>query len=79
MRSQYGSGRICLIEWVVNEGDRRYNSGMSPQDLLNRLHDVPFKPFRVRLTNNTVIDITDPGLVVVGPTSAVIADPDGEG
>jgi hypothetical protein len=45
---------------------------MSPQDLLNRLHDVPFKPFRVRLTNNTVIDITDPGLVVVGPTSAVM-------
>jgi hypothetical protein len=47
-------------------------SVMSPQDLLNRLHDEPFKRFRVRLTNNTTIDITDPGLVIVGPTSAVM-------
>ena len=45
---------------------------MSPQGLLNRLHDEPFKPFRVRLTNNTTIDITDPGLVIVGPTGAVM-------
>jgi hypothetical protein len=45
---------------------------MSPQDLLNRLHDEPFRPFRVRLTNNTTIDVADPGLVVVGPTSAVM-------
>ena len=45
---------------------------MSPQDLLNRLHDEPFKPFRVRLSNNTTIDITDAGLVIVGPTSAVM-------
>jgi hypothetical protein len=45
---------------------------MSPTDLLNRLHDEPFKAFRVRLSNNTTIDITDPGLVIVGPTSAVM-------
>ena len=45
---------------------------MSPHDLLNRLHDEPFKPFRVRLTNNTTIDVSDPGLVIVGPTSAVM-------
>ena len=45
---------------------------MSPRDLLNRLHDEPFRPFRVRLTNNTTIDIPDPGLVIVGPTSAVM-------
>jgi hypothetical protein len=45
---------------------------MSPQDLLNRLHDAPFKPFRVRLSNNTTIDVIDPGVVIVGPTSAVM-------
>jgi hypothetical protein len=45
---------------------------MSPQDLLNRLHDEPFKPFRVRWMNNTTIDITEPGLAIVGPTSAVM-------
>jgi hypothetical protein len=45
---------------------------MSPQDLLNRLHDEPFKPFRVRLTNDSTIDVHEPGLVIVGPTSAVM-------
>ncbi|HET6247948.1 MAG TPA: hypothetical protein VFE47_09655 [Tepidisphaeraceae bacterium] len=45
---------------------------MSPRDLLNRLHDEPFKPFRVRLTNNSTIDIPEAGLVVVGPTSAIM-------
>ena len=45
---------------------------MSPHDLLNRLHDQPFRPFRVKLSNSTTIDITDPGLVIVGPTSAVM-------
>jgi len=49
-----------------------YNALMSPHDLLNRLHDEPFKPFQVRLTNNTTIDITGMGLVIVGPTSAVM-------
>jgi hypothetical protein len=45
---------------------------MGPHDLLNRLHDEPFKPFRVRLTNNSTIDITQSGLVIVGPTSAIM-------
>ena len=45
---------------------------MSPQGLLNRLHDAPFKPFRVKLSNSTAIDITEPGLVVVGPRSAIM-------
>src|SRR5271154_6994656 len=47
-------------------------STVSPHDLLNRLHDEPFKPFRVRLSNNTTLDIADPGLVIVGPTSAIM-------
>lgn len=45
---------------------------MSPQDLVNRLHDEPFKPFRVRLSNASTIDVLDPGSVVVGPTSAIM-------
>lgn len=45
---------------------------MSPRDLLNRLHDEPFRPFRVKLSNSTTIDVTDAGLVIVGPTSAVM-------
>ena len=45
---------------------------MSPVDLMAKLHDEPFKPFRVRLSNNNVIDVLDAGSVVVGPTSAIM-------
>ena len=45
---------------------------MTDRDLLNKLHDEPFQPFRTRLSNNTTIDVLDPGTVVVGPTSAIM-------
>ena len=45
---------------------------MSPRDLLKKLHDEPFKPFRVRLSNNATLDVLDAGSVVVGPTSAIM-------
>jgi hypothetical protein len=45
---------------------------MSPNDLVSKLHDEPFKPFRVRLSNQSTVDILDPGSVVVGPTSAIV-------
>jgi hypothetical protein len=46
---------------------------MNYLDLHRRLHDFPFTPFRIRLVNNTVIDVHEPGLVIVGETSAVVA------
>ena len=45
---------------------------MAPQDLVNKLHDEPFKPFRVRLSNASTIDVLDAGSVIVGPTSAIM-------
>jgi len=45
---------------------------MSPQDLIGKLHDHPFRPFRARLSNNSTIDVLDSGSVVVGPTSAIM-------
>ena len=45
---------------------------MGPQDLMAKLHDAPFKPFRVRLSNSGAVDVLDPGSVVVGPTSAIM-------
>ena len=45
---------------------------MTSRDLLNKLHDQPFQPFRVRLTNNSTMDVLNPGTVVVGPTSAIM-------
>lgn len=45
---------------------------MTDRDLLNKLHDKPFQPFRVRLSNSSTMDVLDPGTVVVGPTSAIM-------
>ncbi len=45
---------------------------MAPRDLLGKLHDQPFKPFRLRLVNNTTYDITEPWMILVGETSAVV-------
>lgn len=47
-------------------------SRMSNHDLLHRLSDVPFKPFRLKLSNSTAIDVTEPGSVIVGDNSAVL-------
>ena len=46
---------------------------MTSKDLIRRLDDVPFKPFRMRMVTNTVYDVFDPGMVIVGDTSAVVA------
>jgi hypothetical protein len=45
---------------------------MSNHDLLRKLGDVPFKPFRLKLSNNTAIDVLESGSVIVGDTSAVL-------
>jgi hypothetical protein len=45
---------------------------MTYRDLTRRLHDMPFKPFRIRMVNNTVYDILDPGMIIVGESSAVV-------
>ena len=45
---------------------------MRARDLLNKLHDEPFQPFRVRLSNNSTIDVLNPNTVVVGPSSAIM-------
>ena len=42
-------------------------------DLQQRLHDHPFKPFRIRMVNNSVYDIKSPWMVMVGESSAMIA------
>lgn len=46
---------------------------MTHHDLLRKLDDQPFRPFRIRLVNKTTYDVVDPGMVIVGDSSAVIA------
>lgn len=45
---------------------------MRTADLLDRFYDRPFKPFRIHLTDGTVYDVLEPGMVIVGPSSAVL-------
>ena len=45
---------------------------MTYHDLARKLSDVPFKPFRFRLSNSTTIDIREPGSVIIGESSAVV-------
>lgn len=45
---------------------------MNYADLYRKLRDHPFKPFRIRLVNNTTYDIREPWMVIAGDTSAVI-------
>ena len=45
---------------------------IGPLDLLNRLEDRPFKPFRIHLSDGTALDVPDPGMVIVGRNIAVV-------
>ncbi len=45
---------------------------MKPGDILDRLHDNPFRPFRIHLSDGSRLDVTNAGLIMVGESSAVL-------
>lgn len=45
---------------------------MRPADLIRRLEDQPFQPFRIHLADRTTIDVTKPTRVMVGVSTAVL-------
>lgn len=45
---------------------------MTYVDLQQKLHDRPFRPFRIRLVNNTVYDVLMPWMIIIGDSSAVV-------
>jgi hypothetical protein len=49
-----------------------YSCDMTPAALLSRLGDRPFRPFRVHMSDGTVLEVTQPGMFIVGETSAVL-------
>lgn len=55
--------------------------GMDPTPINELLESDPFTPFRLKLSNQEVIviDVTNPGLVVVTKRHMFIANPDREG
>lgn len=49
---------------------------MPPADLLNRLRNRPFEPFRIVTSDGVTYDIRHPELVMVTVGSAVVGYPD---
>jgi len=45
---------------------------MRPIDLQKRLEDQPFRPFRIHLTDGTLIDVREPRMVIIGIATAVL-------
>ena len=45
---------------------------MRAKDLLNRVNDRPFRGFRIHLSDGTAIPVTGPGMLIVGPSTAVL-------
>jgi hypothetical protein len=45
---------------------------MRAANLLDRLNDRPFKPFRIHISDGSRLDIVEPGMVIVGETTAVL-------
>ncbi|RIK62412.1 MAG: hypothetical protein DCC65_17610 [Planctomycetota bacterium] len=45
---------------------------MRAEDLLDRLEDRPFKPFRIHLSDGTMLTVPNAGMVIVGRSSVVL-------
>lgn len=45
---------------------------MRPDDLMAKLQDRPFHPFRIHMSDGTIISVTTPELVMVGTATAVL-------
>ncbi len=45
---------------------------MRPEDLLNRVSDQPFKPFRIHMSDGSRLDVSEPGMLIVGESAAVV-------
>ena len=39
---------------------------------MRRLTDLPARPFRIHISDGTELELTQPGMVIVGETSAVL-------
>ena len=45
---------------------------MTYHGLARKLSEKPFKPFRIRMVNNTTYDVTEPWMVTLGESSAIV-------
>jgi hypothetical protein len=45
---------------------------MTYADLQRKLYDHPWKPFRIKMVNGTTYDVTEPWMMTIGETSAIV-------
>jgi hypothetical protein len=45
---------------------------MQRDDLFHKIQDRPFKPFRIHITDGSRLDVTDPGMFIIGENAAVV-------
>lgn len=45
---------------------------MAPQDILRQLKQVPFKPFRLFISDGSTFDVLDPSIAYVDLTQVVV-------
>jgi hypothetical protein len=45
---------------------------MTYHDLARKLHENPFKPFRIKLVNNSTYDVLEPWMITIGRSSAIV-------
>ncbi len=61
MKSRWGSSR---------EDESKVR--MRARDLIYRISDRPFKAFRIHLSDGSTIAVTEPGMLIVGRSSAIL-------
>ncbi len=45
---------------------------MQLQDVLKRLYDMPFRPFRIHVSDGSVVDVSQPGMVIPSDTTVIL-------
>jgi hypothetical protein len=45
---------------------------MRRSDLVNKIQDRPFRPFRIHLSDGSRLDVTEPGMFIIGLNTAVL-------
>jgi hypothetical protein len=45
---------------------------MQLQDFLKRFYDVPFRPFRVHVSDGSVVEVSQQGLVIPSETTLIL-------
>ena len=45
---------------------------MRRDDLVHKIQDRPFKPFRIHLSDGSRMDVVDAGMFIIGETTAVL-------